>query len=104
MQQRLHVALSMVHHPRLWLLDEPFVGLDDMAQDILWRTLAEHRERGGTAVLVCSDFARIAQSADTILVLSRGKLVAQGKPSELSQHHGSLERAYDVLTGKSALN
>lgn len=105
MQQRLHVALSMLHNPLLWLLDEPFVGLDDSAQEILWGVLAEHRERGGAAVLVCSDLARVARGADSLLVLSRGRLVAKGEsPAELSRRHGSFERAYDVLTKQGAPN
>jgi len=104
MQQRLHVALSMLHTPRLWLLDEPFAGLPGAAQETLWRNLAEHRELGNTAVLVCSELARVRRGADHVLLLRRGTLVGQGTPDELAERHGSLERAFDVLTGNEALN
>jgi ABC-type multidrug transport system ATPase subunit len=102
--QRLHVALSMLHKPLLWLLDEPFVGLEDAAQTMLWRALCEHREQGGVAILVCTDLKRVEQHADQVLLLSRGRLVTQTMPAELIQRHGSLERAFGVLTGKTALN
>jgi ABC-2 type transport system ATP-binding protein len=103
-KQRLHVALSMLHNPRLWLLDEPFVGLGDSAQEILWRALGEHRQQGGISVLVCSDLARVERHADRVLLLHRGELVSERSPQELAARHGSLAKAFDALTGKSARN
>lgn len=103
-RQRLHVALSMLHEPLLWLLDEPFAGLGDATQEMLWRALCEHRQRGKVAVFVCHDLARVERHADRILALHRGRLAFEGIPNDLRAGHGSLQVALDVLTGKSALN
>jgi ABC-type multidrug transport system ATPase subunit len=103
-KQRLHVALSMLHNPLLWLLDEPFVGLGDNAQDILWRALGEHRQQGGISVLVCSDLVRVERYADRVLVLHLGALVSERSPRDLAARHGSLVSALDALTGNFARN
>jgi ABC-type multidrug transport system ATPase subunit len=100
MRQRLHLALSMLHTPLLWLLDEPFQGLDPEAQSGLWRALAEHRAANGTALLVSHDLARTAELADRVLFLEGGRLVAHDAPESLARVHGSLEAAYEALTGR----
>jgi len=103
-KQRLHVALSMLHAPLLWLLDEPFVGLGDAPQEMLWRALAEHRQRAGVSVLVCSDLTRVEWHADRVLLLHHGRLELERAPHELRRSHGSLQTAFDDVTGKAALN
>ncbi|MFT3927217.1 MAG: ABC transporter ATP-binding protein [Myxococcales bacterium] len=103
-QQRLHVALSMLHSPLLWLLDEPFVGLDEAAQETLWRALAEHRSQGGAAVVVCSDFKHVEESADWVWMVSRGRLLHEARPHDLVRDHGSIARALVAITGDGSLD
>jgi ABC-type multidrug transport system ATPase subunit len=101
-RQRLHLALSVLHGPRLWLLDEPFAALESDAQDALWAALAAHAKAGGTCLVVCQNFERLASFADRILVLDAGRLMANAPPSPLALAHGNLAAAYEALTGHSA--
>ncbi len=83
MKQRLGLAMALLHRPRFVILDEPTNGLDpagmrEMRQ--LLRTLVEN----GTTVLLSSHLLNeVQQVCDRIAVLSKGRVVAQGRVSEL---------------------
>jgi ABC-type multidrug transport system ATPase subunit len=101
-RKRLHLALSALHGPMLWLLDEPERALDPEGQHALWGALAQQTRAGGCAVVVCHDLARVAEHADQVLVLAGGKLVACEPTAALITRHGTLAHAYEALTGKPA--
>jgi ABC-type multidrug transport system ATPase subunit len=101
-RQRLHVALSGLHAPKLWLLDEPFRDLEPAAQETLWATLARHAKSGGTCLVVSRDLEQLGTFADRVLLLEAGRLVANAPPSPLALGHGDLACAYEALTGRKA--
>jgi ABC-2 type transport system ATP-binding protein len=83
MRQRMRLAQALLHEPRLLILDEPFNGLDPEARlglmDLLRRLAAE-----GVRVLVSSHIlSEIAQLTDRILLLFRGRLLAEGSVLEI---------------------
>ncbi len=83
MRQRMRLAQALLHEPRLLILDEPFNGLDPEARlglmDLLRRLAA-----GGARVLVSSHIlSEIAQLTDRILLLFRGRLLAEGSVLEI---------------------
>ncbi|BDU70970.1 ABC transporter ATP-binding protein [Mesoterricola silvestris] len=85
MRQRIRLAQALLHEPRLLILDEPFNGLDPEARlqlmDLL-RMLAG----GGTRVLVSSHIlGEVAQLTDRILLLFRGRLLAEGSVPEIRE-------------------
>ncbi|BDU75185.1 ABC transporter ATP-binding protein [Mesoterricola sediminis] len=85
MRQRLRLAQALLHEPELLILDEPFNGLDPEARlhlmDIL-RGLAA----GGTRILVSSHIlGEVAQLTDRILLLFRGRLLAEGSVPEIRE-------------------
>ena len=85
MRQRIRLAQSLLHEPRLLILDEPFNGLDPEARlelmDML-RGLAA----GGVRVLVSSHIlGEVAQLTDRILLLFRGRLLAEGSVAEIRE-------------------
>ncbi len=85
MRQRIRLAQALLHGPDLLILDEPFNGLDPEARLVLMdllRTLAD----GGVRVLVSSHIlGEIAQLTDRILLLVRGRLLAEGSVPEIRQ-------------------
>ena len=85
MRQRIRLAQALLHGPDLLILDEPFNGLDPEARLVLMdllRTLAD----GGVRVLVSSHIlGEIAQLTDRILLLFRGRLLAEGSVPEIRQ-------------------
>jgi ABC-2 type transport system ATP-binding protein len=88
MQQRLGIAQSLVGAPPLLLLDEPTSALDPVGRRTV-RLLLEELRRRGTSVLLNSHLlSEIELVCDRVVILLRGKVVAQGSPAELSRARG----------------
>jgi lipooligosaccharide transport system ATP-binding protein len=91
MRRRLLIARALVHRPRLVLLDEPTVGLDPQVRQELWALIDALRAEG-TTILMSTHYIEEAQRlADTVLIMSHGKSVAAGPPSELVVEHAGKE-------------
>jgi lipooligosaccharide transport system ATP-binding protein len=91
MRRRLLIARALVHGPRLVLLDEPTVGLDPQVRQELWALIDALRAEG-TTILMSTHYIEEAQRlADTVLIMSHGKSVAAGPPSELVVQHAGHE-------------
>jgi heme exporter protein CcmB len=84
-QQRAAIARALLHEPQVLLLDEPYTGLDPAAADQLDRLLAEEATAGRTVLVTSHDLARARQVAGRVAVLSAGRLVWTGSPSELAE-------------------
>ncbi len=83
-RQKVALAQAFLHEPRLFVLDEPMVGLDPLAQRLLVERLRE-RTAAGAAVLLTTHHLSLAEEiADDAGVLVKGKLVARGAPLEMS--------------------
>src|SRR2546422_1050659 len=91
MRRRLLIARSLVHQPRLLLLDEPTVGLDPQVRQELWALIDRLRSEG-TSILMSTHYIEEAERlADSVTVMSHGKAVAVGPPSELIAEHAGSE-------------
>jgi lipooligosaccharide transport system ATP-binding protein len=91
MRRRLLIARALVHRPRLVLLDEPTVGLDPQVRQELWALIDQLRSEG-TSILMSTHYIEEAQRlADTVVVMSKGRAVATGKPSVLVAEHAGRE-------------
>jgi heme exporter protein A len=74
MRQRLALERSLIHEPRLLLLDEPFTGLDEAAREALRVRLRAAREAGAIVILTTHDTAAIERLTDTTVPLVDGRL------------------------------
>ena len=84
MQRKLDVAMGLVHRPAVLFLDEPTTGLDPQARADMWAEIAGLAARERVTVLLTTHYLEEAdQLADDLLIVDRGKLVAQGSPDEL---------------------
>jgi lipooligosaccharide transport system ATP-binding protein len=91
MRRRLLVARGLIHQPRLVLLDEPTVGLDPQVRQELW-SLIDGLRRAGVTVLMSTHYIEEAERlADTVAVMSAGRIIAQGTPAELVRAHAGEE-------------
>jgi ABC-2 type transport system ATP-binding protein len=99
MSQRLGIAAALLGDPGVLLLDEPVNGLDP--EGIRWiRNLMKNLAAQGRTVLVSSHLiSEIAHTADALIVIGRGRLLAQTTVARLSARTGSLEEAFFELTG-----
>jgi ABC-2 type transport system ATP-binding protein len=98
MSQRLGIAAALLGDPRVLILDEPVNGLDP--EGIRWiRTLLRDLAAQGRTVLVSSHLiSEIAHTADQLIVIGQGRLLAQTTVAELSARASSLEEAFFQLT------
>jgi osmoprotectant transport system ATP-binding protein len=86
-RQRVGVARALAAEPALMLMDEPFGALDPLIRDQLGSDYqALHDRLGLTTVMVTHDMAEAVLLADRIVVLRRGRIVADGKPADLLTH------------------
>jgi lipooligosaccharide transport system ATP-binding protein len=102
MRRRLLIARALVHRPQLLLLDEPTVGLDPQVRQELWALIDALRAEG-TTILMSTHYIEEAQRlADTVLIMSHGRAVAAGTPSDLVAEHAGRE-AIEVYGPPAAL-
>jgi ABC-2 type transport system ATP-binding protein len=83
-QQRLAVALALVGDPELVFLDEPTTGFDPAARREAWQTIGGLRSLGVTVLLTTHYMDEADHLADRIVVISRGRIVADGTAGELA--------------------
>ena len=101
MAQRLGIAAALLGDPAVLLLDEPVNGLDP--EGIRWiRGLLKNLAAHGRTVLISSHLiSEVAQTADQLIVIGQGRLLAQTTVAELSARSSSLEEAFFQLTDGS---
>ncbi len=101
-RQRLGVAAALLGDPELLILDEPANGLDPAG--VRWlRTFLQALAGEGRTVLVSSHLlAEVAQTVGRVLIIDRGRLLAQGTLDELTGDERTLEDVYLELTGSEA--
>ncbi|WP_020522500.1 ABC transporter ATP-binding protein [Catelliglobosispora koreensis] len=91
MKRRLTIARAMVNEPDLVLLDEPTTGLDPQARHLLWERLFRLKQAGTTLVLTTHYMDEAEQLCDRLVVMDRGKVVAEGSPRYLIDTHSTKE-------------
>jgi len=102
MRRRLDLAASLVGEPPVLFLDEPTTGLDPQGRNELWTLLRSLVADGTTLVLTTQYLEEADYLADTIVVLDRGRIVANGPPAELKARVGG-DRIAVTLAGSDGL-
>ena len=80
MKQKLGLACTLVHPPRLLLLDEPTVGVDPISRRELWSIVGGLVARGDTGILISTAYLDEAERCAHVLLVHKGRLLAQGPP------------------------
>ncbi len=83
MRQRLGLAQALLNQPKLLILDEPTVGLDPVATRELYNKIEQLKQQGATIILCSHVLSGIEEHIDRALILSAGKILAQGSIEEL---------------------
>jgi lipooligosaccharide transport system ATP-binding protein len=91
MKRRLTIARSLVNEPDLILLDEPTTGLDPQARHLLWDRLYTLKHQGVTLVLTTHYMEEAEQLCDRLVVMDKGRIIAQGSPRELIENYVTRE-------------
>ncbi len=102
MQRRLLIARALIHDPELVLLDEPTVGLDPQVRQEIWSLILALRERGATVLMSTHYIEEAERLTDRVAIMSAGRVVAEGTPTELIRAHAGRE-AIDVIASPADL-
>src|SRR5262249_8248428 len=105
-RQRVAIVSALLHDPKVFIIDEPMVGLDPHHARLVKDTLKE-RSRAGMTVLVSTHQLSVAEEmADRIGIIHQGRLIAVGTRDELRQQSGqsgALEDVFLALTSDDTL-
>jgi ABC-2 type transport system ATP-binding protein len=96
-RQRLAVAVALVADPELLFLDEPTTGLDPQSRRSLWDVIDALRGKGRTVLLTTHYMEEAAQLCDRIIIVDRGRIVADGTVPELIRSIGG-EQVIEIAT------
>jgi lipooligosaccharide transport system ATP-binding protein len=91
MKRRLTIARSLINDPELLLLDEPTTGLDPQARHLLWDRLFRLKQNGVTLIITTHYMDEAEQLCDRLVVMDRGRIAAEGSPSELIGRYSTKE-------------
>jgi len=103
MRQRLGLAGAFLGEPRVLVLDEPANGLDPQGIHWMRGLLRDFADRGGAVLLSSHLLAEVQAVADDIVVIGRGRIVAQGPVAELVDGLGAIARSLDDAALVAAL-
>ena len=97
LKQRMGIALALVNDPEVVFLDEPTTGLDPHARREVWDVLLGLKRRGKVVFLTTHYMEEAELLADTVAIISKGKLIASGSPDQLIERNAD----YMCLTLKA---
>ncbi|MBK8207562.1 MAG: ABC transporter ATP-binding protein [Planctomycetes bacterium] len=89
MKRRVLIARGLVGAPELVVLDEPTTGLDPQARINLWERMRDLKRKEATLILTTHYMDEAEQLCDSLVIMDKGKIVAQGRPRDLIRQHVS---------------
>jgi ABC-2 type transport system ATP-binding protein len=82
-QQRVQLAVSLVHDPEVLILDEPFSGLDPIAVDVMGTALKDRAAAGAPVIFSSHQLDLIERLCDSVVIIGSGRIIAAGTVEEL---------------------
>jgi len=98
-QQRLALACALVGRPELLFLDEPTAGMDPQARRLVWELVRALRADGVSVLLTTHLMEEAEALADDVVIIDRGRVVAQGSPAELTSMGADQELRFSARSG-----
>src|SRR6266481_3938056 len=99
MRKRVAMAASLIHHPELFLMDEPFEGVDAVGARLMKDILSDQVRRGATIFLTTHVLEVVERLCDRVAIINEGTIVTNGTLAELRAGGESLEDAFVRLVG-----
>ena len=103
MRKRLTMAAALIHRPELFLLDEPFEGVDAVGARMMKDLLIDQVRHGATVFLTSHVLEVVERLCDSVAIIHEGRLVMQGSMAELHAGSETLEDAFVRLVGADRL-
>jgi ABC-2 type transport system ATP-binding protein len=99
MRKRVAMAASLIHHPDLFLMDEPFEGVDAVGARLMKDILLDQVKRGATIFLTSHVLEVVERLCDRVAIINEGRIVTSGTMEELRSGGESLEDAFVRIVG-----
>jgi ABC-2 type transport system ATP-binding protein len=99
MRKRVAMAASLIHHPELFLMDEPFEGVDAVGARLMKDILIDQVKRGATIFLTSHVLEVVERLCDHVAIINNGKIVTSGTLEQLRAGGESLEDAFVRIVG-----
>lgn len=101
-QRRVSLASTLIHEPRLLILDEPTVGVDPLLRSKIWAKLVEMTIKLKTTIIITTHYIEEARHADSVGFMISGRILEEGHPHELmvKYREKSLENVFLTLVTK----
>lgn len=99
MRKRVAMAASLIHHPELFLMDEPFEGVDAMGARLMKDILMDQVRRGATIFLTSHVLEVVERLCDHVAIINEGKIVTEGAMSDLRAGSETLEDVFVRVVG-----
>jgi ABC-2 type transport system ATP-binding protein len=99
MRKRVAMAASLIHHPELFLMDEPFEGVDAVGARLMKDILQDLVRRGATIFLTSHVLEVVERLCDRVAIINDGRIVTSGTLEELRAGGESLEDAFVRIVG-----
>jgi ABC-2 type transport system ATP-binding protein len=99
MRKRIAMAASLIHHPELFLMDEPFEGVDAVGARLMKDILIDQVQRGATIFLTSHVLEVVERLCDRVAIINQGRIATNGTLDELRSSGESLEDAFVRVVG-----
>ncbi|WP_034907994.1 ABC transporter ATP-binding protein [Eremococcus coleocola] len=86
-KRRVELARALFSQPQLLIMDEPTTGLDPETRRMVWQIIKEIHEHEDVTIFLTTHYMEEAANADQVVIISQGKIVAEGTPAELKEKY-----------------
>lgn len=97
MKRRANIIASLLHHPKLIILDEPTAGVDVQSRAMILDFLKEYNQQGKTIVYTSHLMEEAEQICDEVTIIDEGKFIVSGAPEQLIMNTGECKKLEDVF-------
>ena len=98
MKRRLNIAVALLHHPQILVMDEPTVGVDIQSRKYILEAVRNLKSEGKTVIFTSHNIDETESLCDRIGIIDKGRIVALGSVEELKNSY-SVENIKDILLG-----
>lgn len=96
-KRRVDIARALFHNPKILILDEPTTGLDPQTRKLVWKVIDKLRKENKLTVFLTTHYMEEVTDADYVVILNKGKIVAEGTPIDLkNKYTGDFVSLYGV--------
>jgi ABC-2 type transport system ATP-binding protein len=89
MQQKIQFIVTVIHHPKLLIFDEPFSGFDPINANLIRDEILQLREDGATVIFSTHNMSTVEELCDDIALINKSNIILDGKMSDIKNNHKS---------------